>query len=560
MTNPYFGQYKSSKGLVGKSHSRQFDLTFAQRLNWHQTYGKHDVEVMLGHEFYRNTNYYLSGSKSNMSSQGNKELDGAVIVQSTGSYLSEYNTESWMGRAMYNYDDRYFAYGSVMRQASSAFHPDHRWGTFWSASAGWMLSKESWFKAKWVDELKVKASYGENGNDQGMRYSYYYTNRYTISNSNDNIALTPSGTKGNEELTWEKNSKFNVGVDFSLFNRRLTGTMEYYNNRTEDMLATIPYPPTLGYTSALANVGNMSNQGFEIELSGDIIRTRDFNWNIYANLSTNSNKITKLHEDRKKQEYDGYWGYSSGNYYYTEGLSRYTWFGNKYAGVYNEDNYAMTGDAAYDPAKGGLAMYYKNVYKTDADGNVLKDENGAKVVDKVITTTTYSEADQYVCDDVLAKAFGGFGTSLKYKGLDFSVDFQYQIGGLVYDGEYQSLMGGSAGYAIHQDVLNAWTPQNAGSNIPRFQSSYTGMTSTSDRWLTDASYLTLGNITLGYTLPKNLLKKAQIESLRVYVVADNIYTWSKRQGLDPRQDLTGGSNAQMYSPIRTFSAGVNLTF
>jgi hypothetical protein len=336
--------------------------------------------------------------------------------------------------------------------------------------------------------------------------------------------------------------------------------MEYYNNRTEDMLATIPYPPTLGYTSALANVGNMSNQGFEIELSGDIIRTRDFNWNIYANLSTNSNKITKLHEDRKKQEYDGYWGYSSGNYYYTEGLSRYTWFGNKYAGVYNEDNYAMTGDAAYDPAKGGLAMYYKNVYKTDADGNVLKDENGAKVVDKVITTTTYSEADQYVCDDVLAKAFGGFGTSLKYKGLDFSVDFQYQIGGLVYDGEYQSLMGGSAGYAIHQDVLNAWTPQNAGSNIPRFQSSYTGMTSTSDRWLTDASYLTLGNITLGYTLPKNLLKKAQIESLRVYVVADNIYTWSKRQGLDPRQSLTGGSNAQMYSPIRTFSAGVNLTF
>lgn len=560
VTNPYFGQYKSSKGIVGKSHSRQFDLTFAQRLNWHQTYGKHDIEVMLGHEFFRNRNYYLSGSKSNMSSQGNKELDGAIVVQSTGSYQSEYNTESWMGRAMYNYADRYFAYASVMRQASSAFHPDHRWGTFWSASAGWMLSKENWFKAKWVNELKLKASYGENGNDQGMRYSYYYTNRYGISNSNGNIALTPSTTKGNEELTWEKNSKFNAGVDFSLFNGRLSGSAEYYNNRTVDMLATIPYPPTLGYTSALANVGNMSNQGFELDLRGDAIRTKDFTWSLYANISTNQNKITMLHEDRKTQEYDGYFGYSSGSYYYTEGLSRYTYFGNKYAGVYNEETYGLTGDTEYNPAKGGLAMYYKNVYKTDADGNVMKDEKGAKMVDKIIATTTYSESDQYVCQDMLAKAFGGFGTSFQFKGFDLSVDFQYQIGGYVYDSEYQSLMAGSAGYGIHVDALNAWTPNNANSNIPRFQASYTGMTSSSDRWLTDASYLTLGNITFGYTFDKKLLKKMHLENLRLYFVADNIYTWSKRDGLDPRQSLTGGSNGQMYSPIRTFSGGINITF
>ena len=560
VTNPYFGQYKSSKGIVGKSHSRQFDLTFAQRLNWHQTYGKHDIEVMLGHEFFKNRNYYLSGSKSNMSSQGNKELDGAIEVQSTGSYQSEYNTESWMGRAMYNYADRYFAYASVMRQASSAFHPDHRWGTFWSASAGWMLSKENWFKAKWVNELKLKASYGENGNDQGMRYSYYYTNRYGISNSNGNIALTPSTTKGNEELTWEKNSKFNAGVDFSLFNGRLSGSAEYYNNRTIDMLATIPYPPTLGYTSALANVGNMSNQGFELDLRGDAIRTKDFTWSLYANISTNQNKITMLHEERKKQEYDGYFGYSSGNYYYTEGLSRYTYFGNKYAGVYNEETYGLTGDTEYNPAKGGLAMYYKNVYKTDANGNVMKDEKGAKMVDKIIATTTYSESDQYVCQDMLAKAFGGFGTSFQFKGFDLSVDFQYQIGGYVYDSEYQSLMAGSAGYGIHVDALNAWTPNNANSNIPRFQASYTGMTSSSDRWLTDASYLTLGNITFGYTFDKKLLKKMHLENLRLYFVADNIYTWSKRDGLDPRQSLTGGANGQMYSPIRTFSGGINITF
>ena len=560
VTNPYFGQYKSSNGIVGKSHSRQFDLTFAQRLNWHQTYGKHDVEVMLGHEFFRNSNYYLSGSKSNMSSQANKELDGAVIVQSTGSYLSEYNTESWMGRAMYNYADRYFAYASFMGQASSAFHPKHRWGTFWSASAGWMMSKENWFKVKWIDELKIKASYGENGNDQGMRYGYYYSDRFTISNTNDNVALTPSTTKGNEEITWEKNSKFNVGVDFSMFKGRLSGTLEYYNNRTVDMLATIPYPPTLGYNAALANVGNMSNQGFEAELRGDVIRTRNFTWNLYANISTNKNTVTKLAEKRKTQEYDGHFGYSSGSYYYTEGLSRYTFFGNQYAGVYNESNFGLTGDTEYDPAKGGLAMYYKNVYETDASGTPLKDENGAKIVKEKIATTTYSEADMYVGKDMLAKAFGGFGTGFQWKGLDLSIDFQYQIGGLVYDGEYASLMAGSAGYGIHKDVLNAWTPENSSSNIPRFQAEYSAMTGSSDRWLTDASYLTLGNITLGYSFDKKMLKKVHLENLRLYFVADNIYTWSKRKGLDPRQSLTGGSNGQMYSPIRTFSCGVNIAF
>jgi hypothetical protein len=235
VTNPWFGQYKANNGMVSKGHSRQFDLTFAQRLNWHQTYGKHDVEVMLGHEYFNNRLYDLSGSRSNMSSQSNKELAGAINVQSTSSSLREYNTDSWMGRAMYNYADRYFAYASVMRQASSAFHPNHRWGTFWSASAGWMLSKENWFNVKWIDELKLKASYGENGNDQGMWYSYLYTNLYGIGNSNGSISLTPSTTKGNEEISWEKNAKFNVGLDFSLFKGRLSGTLEYYNNTTVDM-------------------------------------------------------------------------------------------------------------------------------------------------------------------------------------------------------------------------------------------------------------------------------------------------------------------------------------
>lgn len=563
VTNPYFGQYKSSNGLVYKSHSRQWDYDFQQRLNWHKIYGQHDIEAMIAHDYYRQRSYGISGQRHNMLTQTNKELAGAVVLDDASSEFSEYNTESFMARVMYNYADKYFVYGSVMRQGSSAFHPDHRWGTFWSASAGWMISKENWFKAKWVDELKLKVSYGENGNDENMRYAYYYTNRYAIVNNNNKISLTPSSRKGNEELTWEKNGRLNAGFDFSFFGQRLYGTLEYYNNRTKDMLASFPYPATLGYTSAIFNVGNMTNHGVEVELHADLIRTKDFKWNVYANASYNYNKITKLAEERKTQEYDGYFGYSSGSRYYTEGKSMYTYFGKSYAGVYNEETYKLAGDEAYDPTKGGLAMYWKNRYKTDADGNVMKDDKGAKIVEEKYAVFNQSEADNYVGEDLAHKVFGGFGTGFEFKGFDLSVDFQYALGGKVFDDEYQTLMTGSAGYGIHKDVLKSWTPENSGSNIPRFQYGYNYGNSGCDRWLINASYLTLGNITFGYTIDKRILKTPHIQSIRIYGAADNVYTWSKRRGLDPRQYSAsdpGSANGLMYSPIRTVSFGLNVTF
>ena len=543
VTNPYFGQYASSNGIVSKEHDRTWSYNFQQRLSWHKQFGVHDVEAMVAHEYYRSRDYELDYYMTNMFSQDNKELAGAVVGGSGSSFLHDYNTESWLGRALYNYDEKYFASASFVRQASSRFHPDHRWGSFWSIGGGWLINKEKFFNVSWVDELKIKASYGENGND-GIG-DFLWTNRYGIVNSNNAVSLTPSSIKGNENITWEKNAKFNIGVDFSIFNGRLYGGIEYYANTTKDMLTTFPYPPTLGYTAAYANVGNMLNKGIEIDLHGDVIRTKDLTWNIYANITTNHNEITKLAEERKTQEVNGHWGYSSGNYFFTEGQSRYTYYTYKYAGV----------DAAT-----GNALYYKDVYETDKDGVVVKDDKGNKIVKETITTTTVSDATQYLCGDVLPDVYGGFGTSLEWKGIDFSVDFQYQLGGQVFDDEYQSLMNGSAGYGMHTDLLKSWTVDNPNTNIPRFESSYTYMASTSDRWLTNASYLTLANITLGYTLPKSLTQKLGVQKLRVYAVGDNLYTWSKRKGLDPRQSITGGSSGTYYSTVRTISGGISLTF
>lgn len=554
--NPYFGQYATMNGMVTKGHGRTWSQNYQQRVNWHQVYGKHDIEVMLGHEYYISKAYSLSAAKHNQASIKNTELAGAVILDSGTSSTSEYNTESWLGRAMYNYDMRYFGQASIVRQASSRFDKSSWWGTFWSVGGGWNINKESWFKAKWVDELKLKASYGENGNDNIG--SFRYVKYYAISNSNDQVSLAPSSL-GNKNISWEKNGKFNVGVDFSLFDGRLYGGIEYYNYMTRDMLSWVSLPPSFGWAGYYDNVGNMKNDGIEIDLHAVPIRTKDFEWTIYLNMTSNHNEITKLSPSYKKNWQEGIGlGYSSGSYFYQEGHSRFTYFAKKYAGV----------------NANGESMWYKNVYETvegSTTNYVYYDNNGNRVDDsylgtkhrKVVgqeTTTTYSDADQYLCGDVLPDVYGGFGTSLSWKGLDFSIDFQYQLGGQVYDGTYAGLMSASAGSAIHVDMLNAWSADNTSSNIPRWQYGDNYMAAGSDRFLVSASYLTLANITLGYTLPKNWVKTIGLQSVRVYGVADNIWTWSKRQGLDPRQSITGGSSNAYYRPMRTISGGITVTF
>lgn len=576
VTNPYFGQYASSNGMVSKGHDRNLNTNFQQRLNWSEKFGAHGIEVMAAHEYYMARAYELSGNKHNMFSMDNDELDGAVIVDGTGSSRSEYNTESWLARAMYDYDQRYYVHASGMRQASSAFHPDHRWGTFWSASAGWMMSKEDWFKASWVDELKIKASAGQNGNDNSLN-GYYYTNRWYVVNSNNSVSLSPSTQGKNEEFSWEKSTKFNAGVDFSLFKDRLWGSVEYYNNHTSDLISSVPYAPSFGYTNFYDNVGNMRNHGVEIDLHGTIIRNKDFKWDIYANITSNSNEITKLHDSRKSTSlysYDpetgkveGVLGYTSGNYIYAEGSSRYSYWCKKFAGIYSEDTYKSTyapgtkeADMVYDPSKAGMALYYKNHYVTDADGNRVQDANGVNMVDGVYTTVTATEAESYNCGDVLPDFYGGFGTSLSYKGFDLSADFQYQIGGKVYDSEYNSLMGFSDGYGYHKDLLNAWTPTNTKTDIPRLNVGDSYHAYTSDRFLTNASYLNVANITLGYSFPKSILSKLYLSKLRIYAVGDNLITMSKRKGLNPRQSVTGGSSSLYYASMRTISAGVQIGF
>ena len=542
--NQYYGQFAANGGTISIGQSRYYNYNLQQILNYSHTFASdHNLDVTLGHEYYRSETKELSASKSNLFSSDNKELAGAVVDgQSAYSASDAYNNEGWIARLQYNYAERAFASASLRYDASSRFHPDHRWGEFWSAGAGWLINKENWFKASWVDELKIKASIGQMGNDNIGNYRY--TDRFTITNSGGKIGTSFAG-KGTEDISWEKNTNFNVGVEFSLF-KRLSGSLEYYRRKSTDMLFAISVAPSLGYTSQWANVGDMTNSGVELEMNVNIFNKKKLNWDVFFNISTVHNNIDMLHADNKEDslfgfdgtEYKGFFDENMSHFFFSEGISMYTWRLKKYAGV---------------DKKTGEALYYKMV--KDENGNFVKNE----------TTTDWSKADYYLIEDAstIADFMGGFGTSFGAYGFDFSINCSFQIGGKGYDSSYARFMSSpttSLGYNYHADLQDAWTLENNTSEIPRFVYGDQYTAATSDRFLTDASFLNIENINIGYTLPSLWTKKIGVSSLRLYASADNVFYVSKRQGFDPRQSLTGGSSAANYSPMRTISGGVTIKF
>ena len=395
--------------------------------------------------------------------------------------------------------------------------------------------------------LKVKASIGSQGND-GIG-SFLYTDRYSIVNDGaGNVSLNWTGY-GNKEITWETNTNVNVGVDFGMFNGRLSGTVEYFTRKTTDMLYSFGVPGHLGFLSYYDNVGDMKNSGVEIDLHGVLVNTKNVRWSVNANATHVKNKVLKIADENKSIGVQGHAGFESGNKFIGEGLSLYTFYLPMYAGTDKET---------------GEPMWYKDEYEYDENGNIKRDATKSPIVKNRTVTKTYSEATDYLCGAAVPDLYGGFGTSIEFYGVDFGVNFTYQIGGLTYDSQYASQMSsptsGSTGTNIHRDIYNAWSQAGEENNVPRWQYNDQYSASSSDRFLTSASYLNIQNAQLGYTIPAKLTKKFGVSMLRIYVAADNIWYWSKRQGLDPRQSFSGGSSAAYYAPIRTISGGINIQF
>lgn len=543
-TSPFVDFYTSSSdnGYLYKAAYRTFTYNTQQLLNYNKQFGKHDVSAMIGHEYYNYKYESLSASGHNFGIDNATELASLLNLYNTpNSYANSYNNEGYFFRAMYNYDTKYFGSVSYRRDASSRFAKDHRWGNFWSVGGAWLISKEGFFDVPWVNSLKLKASVGSQGNDNIG--DYLYADSYSIVNNDDQVAFQWR-QKGSNDITWETNTNWNVGTEFDLFNGRLSGSLDYFYRKTSDMLFSLNTPPSIGYTSYFVNLGDMKNSGIELVLQGTLIRNKDFKWDVNFNISHVKNKVLKLPDAIKTTKVEGYDGYvnldksfvSKYKYFVAEGISLYTWYLPKFAGL--------------DPET-GESLFYKDIL--DEAGNVTGQE----------TTKDSSQATDYLIGDALPKFYGGLGTSLTFRGFDFSINMNYQLGGKAYDYTYQTLMhsSGTTATTWHTDILNAWSPQNTGSNIPRLQFAETySQNPRSDRFITNASYLNIQNINLGYTLPSSLTQKYNIQNIRVYFSGENLFYFSARQGFDPRYSLQGYTNPELYSPIRTISGGISLTF
>ena len=546
-----FGSQSATDGLAYVSHDRTFAVNNQYLAEYKTDFGGsgHSLNMLAGYEMYRLKIQFLEGQNDHLFNPLIGELGNADGVSSrqTSSYTADYMTQGFLARVQYEYGNRYFASASYRRDGSSRFAPGKRWGNFGSIGAAWLISNEDFMSGiGWISMLKLKGSYGVQGNDDlypnanyARRY-YPYADNYTHSyNEGTGEYSTDLDYKGNEDLTWESSHSFNAGVDFELFGSRLNGSAEYFSRKTVDLLYSKDVPLSAGNPTGYypVNVGSIINDGFEISLEGIVINTSDVQWSLNMNLSHYRNRILSLDPSVSEE------GIKGGNYIYKVGGSLYEAYMRKFAGV-NPEN--------------GKAQWYRKVM----------DNNGEWTGESEVTET-FADASQYELGSVLPKLYGGFGTTLKAYGFDFSAQFSFQLGGRYYDGTYQALMHTSSGIgtAWHKDVLKSWSEANKDSRIPRLDGDTSvGQTAVSN-YLISSDYLSINNITLGYTLPERLASTIKLSGVRVYVAGDNLAVKSARKGMDPRYSmglgsLTSGSglNSGSYSAMRTITAGVTLTF
>ena len=524
--NAYMGQSAAYGGTAYQQQDRTvgFDQQYVALYEFDLN-TEHKFDITAGYDGYTYQSEYVFGSGQNLYNPESYYVSNSIDALNAGGGKDTYVTQGIFGRINYGFKDTYFANVSYRRDASSRFAPENRWGNFWAASAAWMINNESFMQGlTWINMLKLKASYGQQGNDAIGNF-YAYMDQYAMSGADGFFSDGTLEYKGNPDLTWETSTTYNIGVDFNLYSR-ITGSIEYFGRKSTDMLYYKPVPGSLGYNSVPENIGSMTNSGIELDLSGTILNTKNLTWSMNINATAIRNEINELAPDLNKQLIDG-------TRIYQEGFSMYRMYLVEWAGVDAE-----TGEALY--------------WSKDVDGNAYK-------------TADYSEASDYkvATDDLLPNVYGGFGTTIDAYGFDVSIQCAYQLGGQIYDSGYRRLMHGNDSYSAGQnwstDIYDRWTPENTGSDIPRLDANDRYANSTSTRWLVSSNYLSINNITVGYTLPTKIVNKIKLQSLRIYFAADNVALWTARKGLDPRQSYTAATTA-LYTPIRTISGGLSFTF
>jgi TonB-linked SusC/RagA family outer membrane protein len=529
--NPDNGDGQNVDGRVQRQKNITNAWTWYNQLNYDKTFGQHFITASVITETYNYKYEYLNAQKTGFPFSGLKEFNAAASLEDISGYTDQHRMFSLLGRASYNYAGRYYAEFAIRGDKSSKFSPDNRLGTFTSIGGSWVLSNEDFFPSTVAFSLlKLRASYGEIGNNKildkdGAEVYFPYISAFETGYDDLDNSGVFFNYLANPTISWEKVNMLNIAVDFGFFNDRLTGSIEWYNKMTTGMLFDRPLARSVGYPSVQENNGDLKNTGVEILLNSTNIHNDKFIWNSGFNISFEKNEITKLPQDE----------ILVGAQKLTEGSSIYEFYIEEWAGVDPED---------------GAAMWYMD--ETDEEDNVIGK----------ITTKNYDEADRYDFGSALPKVRWGLSSEIRFAGFDFSFLIAASHGGKVLDYDYAGLMHGynSMGYQLHRDILNRWQEPGEKTNVPRLNTGNSDVDQRSSNFLRDNSYVRLRNVTLGYSLSQAILGNSKVlRSLRVYVQADNYWTWSQHKGLDPEVNIQGLTNNRS-TMFKTLSFGLSLGF
>lgn len=513
----------NQKRDAGNQH---FNYVFTNTAGWQQTFAeKHSLNVLLGTEFNKDKFYSYSLTGRNFPTASVNTLDNAATpVQATTS-RADWSLLSYFGNVAYNYDQRYYVSASARRDGSSRFGKNQQFANFWGVGVSWNVLNESFMKdVRVISSLRIKASVGTAGTVPTGLYDNLGV--YSLASNYNSLPAAVPLRLENADLTWEENKNYDIGLEFGVLNDRLTGSFDYYHRKTNNLIYPKNVSITTGFTSFTSNVGNLQNKGFEISLAGDIIKKKDFTWNVFANYTNNDNKVLKLYSDNVPQNLSRL----------KEGEPLFTYFMVRWAGV-NPQN--------------GKNQFYN--------------------LDNTISETyRSSQAVLLEGKSPLVKWYGAFGTNVSYKGIDLGVQFYYSGGNYIMNYQFQT--NASEGENINTvqftDAFDYWKKPGdvvANANLNDLTQRITFDT---DKYLEKGDYITLRDVTLAYNLPADLVSKAKMKGLRVYVQGTNLFLGTKFRGL-PEVGLSNSEatfvtpglfNLYGYPQIRAVTFGVDVRF
>lgn len=527
-------------GTATRSSSLTQTVNWIQLLNYKKSFQGHNFEGLLGHESYKFYYENLYGYKQGQVGADNDELINFITPTTLYSYADNYRKEGAFARLNYDYNEKYLLSASYRRDGSSRFNKDTRWNGYWSLGLGWRIDRENFMKdVNFINTLKLRGSYGEVGNDQILTTSgtpsyYAYQDLFNLGYNNGQEAGFLLGVVADPNITWEKNKQMDVGVDFGFLHNRITGSVEWYNRETSDLLFGVPMPVSAGVPGGKINrnTATMYNRGLELGLNIKALKKQNFGVDLFVNLGTYKNQITKLPDGQSE--------------------------------ILNGTKKLMVGHSIYDF---WLRQWY-GVDPTDGAGLFLLDDAfvgttaaDIRQINGVNVTTNFNKAKYDYSGTAIPDWYGSFGTNIKISNFYLNTLFTFQLGGKVYDSNYAQLMSGyPQGIALHSDMLNAW--QNPGdiTDVPKMDSQWASLYSAgSTRWLVKSDYIVLKSLVVGYDFKKETIEEFGISGLKLFLNGENLWTKTARKGMEPQENLNG-TTVNRYSPSRIVSLGLNVTF